>query len=283
MQVHRMKDSCSSEPAPAPAWSRGVEPVARTADPRGAVAKLIEMQALRFASDVSHELTTPLAVLRLGLEDLLRRDDLAPEVIESIGSLLETSGQMTTLCRDLLLLARVEAGRLELDCGVHDLCDLIASVMDDMRILGERRGLQFEVELPARAEALVDARHFGRILLNVLSNAVKYNVPGGIVRLQVLAEENAWSILISNTGEVITPEHQPLIFERFSRAPRGPDGHGLGLSLSRELARAHGGELGLVSSEAGWTTFRVTVPKAVIQPACLRSPQDGAAGTLAGA
>jgi len=257
--------------------------MARSIESLGAVGNLIETRALRFASEVSHELTTPLAVLRLGLEDLLRRDDLAPEVVESIASLLETSGQMKMLCHDLLLLARVEGGRLALDCGVHDMCGLIVAVLDDIRVLGEERGLHFEVELPARAEALVDARHFSRILLNVLSNAVKYNVPGGIVRVQLQADEKEWAILIANTGADITPEHQQWIFERFSRAPRGPDGHGLGLSLSRELARAHGGELRLVSSEEGWTTFRVTIPRTMSESACFRSPREGAAGTLVGA
>jgi signal transduction histidine kinase len=91
--------------------------------------------------------------------------------------------------------------------------------------------------------------------------------------VRLAAEEERWTFTIANTGPGIAPEHQPQLFERFFRADNSAatPGHGLGLSLSRELARAHGGDLALVSSDAAWTTFRLTLPR---NPAALeKSPR----------
>lgn len=225
-------------------------------------------QSVRFTADASHELKTPLALIAAGIEELLRRRDLPPDVVSALGSLLDDNRRLAAVCQDLLVLARADAGRLALDRQPHDLRGLIEAAVEDARILGEDRGLQFELTLPAHAEEFVDARYFTRILLNLLSNAVKYNHAGGTVRVSLNAEENAWALDIANTGPGIAPEHQVKLFERFFRADNSAaaPGHGLGLSLSRELARAHRGDLVFTGSDAEWTTFRITLPRTTFEP-----------------
>lgn len=225
-------------------------------------------QAVRFTADASHELKTPLALIAAGLEELLRRRDLAPEVVATLGSLLDDNRRLAAVCQDLLVLARADAGRLALDRQPHDLRALIEAAVEDGRILGESRSIIFDLTLPPHAEEFVDARYFTRILLNLLSNAVKYNQDSGRVRVELTAEENEWAIVIANTGPGIAPEHQVKLFERFFRVDNSAaaPGHGLGLSLSRELARAHDGDLVLASSDAEWTTFRLTLPRTTFEP-----------------
>lgn len=225
-------------------------------------------QAVRFTADASHELKTPLALIAAGLEELLRRRDLAPEVVTALGSLLDDNRRLAAICQDLLVLARADAGRLALDRQPHDLRALIEAAVEDGRILGECRSIVFDLALPSHAEEFVDARYFTRILLNLLSNAVKYNKDGGRVRVELTARESEWVIVIANTGRGIAPEHRAKLFERFFRVDNSAEslGHGLGLSLSRELARAHGGDLVLASSDAEWTTFRLTLPRTTFEP-----------------
>ena len=225
-------------------------------------------QAVRFTADASHELKTPLALIAAGIEELLRRRDLAPDVVATLGSLLDDNRRLAAVCQDLLMLARADAGRLALDRQPHDLRALTEAAMEDARILGEERGLAFDITLPAHAAESVDARYFTRILLNLVSNAVKYNRDGGRVRVRLTAEKDAWALVIQNTGPGIAPEHREKLFGRFFRADSAASapGHGLGLSLSRELARAHGGDLVFTGSDSEWTTFRLTLPRTTFEP-----------------
>lgn len=236
-------------------------------------------QSVRFTADASHELKTPLALIATGLEELLRRRDLPPDVVTALASLLEDNRRLAAICQDLLVLARADAGRLALDRQPHDLRPLIEAAVEDARILAEERRIAIEVALPPHAGEFVDARYFTRILLNVLSNAVKYNRDGGTVRVRLAAEESRWTLDIANTGPGIAPEHQARLFERFFRADNSAaaPGHGLGLSLSRELARAHGGDLTLSASNAEWTAFRLTLPRTTCEPLPGVPPTAGSA------
>lgn len=223
-------------------------------------------QAVRFTADASHELQTPLALTAAGISELLRRRDLAPDVVAALGSLLDDTRRLSSVCQDLLLLARADAGRLALDRQAHDLCVLIEAAVEDARILGEARGLTVsDVELPSHAPEAVDARYFTVILLNLFSNAVKYNCNGGAIRVRLRPEGTMWALDVANTGPGIGTEQQSRLFQRFFRADSSAaiPGHGLGLSLSRELARAHGGDLVFLGSGEGWTTFRLTVPRTI--------------------
>ena len=109
----------------------------------------------------------------------------------------------------------------------------------------------------------MDPLRFSQIASNLLDNAVKYNRDAGEVRVTLADEGTVWRLSIANTGSGIAPEHRTRLFERFFRAEHTSDetGQGLGLSLARELSRAHGGDIALVRSESDWTEFAVALPK----------------------
>jgi signal transduction histidine kinase len=220
-------------------------------------------QALRFSADASHELKTPLTVMRASIEAVLDSPSLGEDARAAVSSLLEQTRRLSNITASLLLLARADAGRLTLDLSDKDISVITEACAEDARIVAERSGVTVECTLPEHAPARVDALRFAQITSNLLDNAVKYNVPGGRVRVSLADGGAIWRIVIGNSGPVIKPEYRPQLFERFFRADHTAErpGQGLGLSLARELARAHGGDVVLVRSEEGWTEFAATIPK----------------------
>ncbi len=218
-------------------------------------------QAMRFSADASHELKTPLTILRSGIEDLLRSGEVSPAGERAVAALLEQTRGLSAITESLLLLARADAGKLQLDLRPADVSEVVASCVEDARIMAEERGISIETELPTEAFAPVDRGRLTQILLNLFENAVKYNRDGGSIRVVLRAASAALTVTIGNTGPGIPPEHASRIFERFHRAEHAAtiSGHGLGLSLARELARAHGGDLTLTRADAEWTDFQLTL------------------------
>ena len=221
-------------------------------------------QATRFSADASHELKTPLTVLRSSIEDLLESSDLSATDHAAVSALLEQTHRLSSITESLLLLSRADAGRLKLDVTERDVVEIITACVDDARIMAEPRGIEIETDLPSALTACVDGQRLGQIVLNLLDNAVKYNRERGTIRISASVAGDAVNITVANTGPGISSEHIPHLFERFYRAGENSDapGHGLGLSLARELARAHGGDLTLVKSDAEWTVFAVHIPGA---------------------
>jgi signal transduction histidine kinase len=220
-------------------------------------------QALRFSADASHELKTPLTVLRSSIEAVLESPELGENERAAISSLLEQTHRLTNITSSLLLLARADAGRLTLDLAEHDIAALTEACAEDARIVAEPSRVRVECSLPDTAPARVDPLRFAQIASNLLDNAVKYNCAGGQVRVALADDGKAWRLSIANTGTGIPLEDRRRLFERFFRVEHSAEqsGHGLGLGLARELARAHGGDITLVRSEDGWTEFAVTLPK----------------------
>jgi signal transduction histidine kinase len=184
-----------------------------------------------------------------------------------VSGLLEQTRRLSDITASLLLLSRADAGRLTLDIGKHDLAELTEACAEDARIIAEQQDVQVEVELPASAPAQVDPLRFSQIASNLLDNAVKYNHPGGVVRVQLSDGGSAWYLRIGNTGQGIPAEHHRRLFDRFFRVEHTGDvpGQGLGLGLARELARAHGGDVVLTRSADGWSEFCVSLPKAGVR------------------
>lgn len=225
-------------------------------------------QAVRFTADASHELKTPLALMAAGLEELLRRSDHAPGVVPALGSLLEDNRRLSAICQDLLVLARADAGQLAIERRPADLAQLVEAAVEDARILAAPRDLEIELNRPAEAcSEAVDERFVTRILLNLLSNAVKFSTAPGAVRVDLHTDRAHWLVDVANTGEPIPELDRSRVFERFYRSQdSNVAGHGLGLSLSRELARAHGGDLLLLPAESGWIRFRLVLPRSAAIP-----------------
>lgn len=220
-------------------------------------------QSARFSADASHHLKTPIAVLRAGVEEILADPECSTNTQATAEGLLHRVHQLNTVADNLLLLARADAGRLELHKSDFDFSELLEGVLDDARALAEPLGLTVESEVPPRLPLKADRAFVGIIAQNLLENAIKYNARGGRVRVAARAVNGSVELRVGNTGEGIPQERAPHLFERFYRV-RGDEriaGSGLGLSTARELARTQGGEIALVKSTPEWTEFRVSLPQ----------------------
>ena len=222
-------------------------------------------RSTRFSADASHQLKTPVTVLRAGLEELLGRENLEPEMYDELSALHHQTYRLTGVIDDLLLLSRMDAGHLRIDFGAVDLSDLVEEWLDDVKALPDPLGLEIKSHVPSRLFIAGERRYTSVILQNLLENARKYNRRGGCIHVTAREEDGSVYFSVGNSGPAIPPEMQPYIFERFSRGANGEKiaGHGIGLNLARELARLHGGGLNLVSSDNEWTEFEIRFRAAI--------------------
>jgi two-component system, OmpR family, heavy metal sensor histidine kinase CusS len=220
-------------------------------------------QSARFSADASHHLKTPIAVLRAGVEEILADEHCSTATQATAEGLLHRIHQLNSVADTLLLLARADAGRLELNKKEFDLSELLEGVLDDARALSEPLDVIVEAEVPKSLPLNADRVYVGMIAQNLLENAVKYNRPGGRIRLTAAKSNGSVEFTVGNTGAGIPPERIPHLFERFyrGRADERMEGTGLGLSMARELARAHGGEVSLRRADSAWTELGVTLPQ----------------------
>lgn len=227
----------------------------------------------RYSADASHQLKSPVAVLRAGVETLMAREDFKPEVYEELSELLHQTHRLTGVIDDLLLLSQMDAGHLRINSGPVNLSELVEGWLDDLEALPNSAGIRIEKDFPADLHIAGEKRYTSLIMQNLLENAQKYNRPNGIIRVTGRARNGNVVLSVGNTGQPIPPEAQPDVFKRFHRGATRPEvsGHGLGLNLARELARLHGGELRLLRSENDWTEFEASFCAAIPAPA--RIPQ----------
>ncbi len=225
-------------------------------------------RSTRYSADASHQLKSPVTILRAGLEGLLGREDFKPEIYEELSALLHQTHRLTGVIDDLLLLARMDAGHLEIESGPVNLSQLIEEWLDDLGALPDSPDVKIEKKIPADLCVAGEKPYTSLIVQNLLENARKYNQPGGLIRVTAYKERGEVVLTIGNTGRSIARDTQEHIFERFHRAGISSDvsGHGLGLNLARELVRLHGGDLRLVRSEDDWTEFEARFPIAAQTP-----------------
>jgi signal transduction histidine kinase len=214
-------------------------------------------RSTRYSADASHQLKSPMTVLRIGLESLLEREGFKPEVYEELSTLLHQTRRLTGVIDDLLLLSRMDAGHLQIASTPVNLSQLVDEWLDDLGALPDSPDVKIEKEFPHGLLVAGEKRYTSLIVQNLLENARKYNRLGGRIRVSARANGRNVVLTIGNNGRTIPPGED--IFERFhhSSSPAAASGHGIGLNLARELARLHGGELRLVRSESDWTEFEV--------------------------
>ena len=220
-------------------------------------------QARRFSADASHELKTPLALLQAELEHVLQAAPSGSPQQQIYSSLLDEIHRLKAILEKLLLLALADSGRLALQREPTDLSAVLTNVMEDCAALAP--GLQLEHAFPSGVAVSADAVLLDQALQNLLNNAVKYNRAGGLIRVTLTAEAGLATIAVGNTGPGIPAQDRPRVFERFYRSDPArrrdrASGAGLGLSLSREILRAHGGDLTLAPARDDWTEFIAPLP-----------------------
>lgn len=220
-------------------------------------------QAARFSADASHQLKTPIAVLRAGIEEILENPGISPEQRTRVQELLQQTRRLGSVAENLLLLSRADTGRLAPRAATFNLRPVLEGSLEDARVLGEKAGIKIEAEFPETLLISGDRDMVELALQNLVENAVKYNRPGGRLFLSAHEVDGEVQLCVGNSGPEIPAERRDRLFERFYRASddEGRPGHGLGLSIARELARAHGGDLVLEKSEKDWTQFCLCLEK----------------------
>ncbi len=230
-----------------------------------------ETRVRQFVADASHELRTPLASIR-GYAELTRRgrEEPGPDTRHALGRIESEATRMTGLVEDLLLLARLDAGR-PLSLADTDLAPLVIDAVSDGRAAGP--GHHWRLELPDEpAFVRADPARIQQVLVNLLANARTHTPPGTTVTACVSRETSAVRLRISDDGPGIPPALLPHVFERFARGDasrsRAAGSTGLGLAIVEAVVAAHGGRVD-VRSEPGRTCFEVVLPLAPAPDAAL--------------
>ena len=220
-----------------------------------------------FFSDVSHEFRTPLTLLAGPLEDELaeREAPLPPARRDRLQTAHRNTLRLIKLVNSLLDFSRIEAGRATVRYQATQLGTLTSELASMFRSAIERVGLTLEVRVEAVPEPVfVDREMWEKIVLNLMSNAFKYTIEGGI-RVQLSCLPATVELSVADTGIGIPSSERPRLFERFHRVPGAPsrtrEGSGIGLALVRELARLHGGEVTVTSEVGKGSTFTVSIPR----------------------
>ena len=223
----------------------------------------------RFSADASHQLKTPVTVLRAGLDELLSRNDIPMSARDELALLVHQTYRITSIIQDLLLLARLDAGRVQPELSPVDLAHVVDTCVDDLHLLNDSMDLEVEIDVPSGLLISGEKRYTMLIVQNLVENAHKYNLPNGRIRIATHEENGTVVLTVGNHAHPIPPGSWEHIFERFHRAAVGENvpGHGLGLNVARELARLHGGDLRLVRSDDEWTEFEATFLPATPVPA----------------
>jgi signal transduction histidine kinase len=228
----------------------------------------------RFTADASHELKTPLQVLRIGVERALVHPGVPQEILQSLDETLAQINQMTEMVEGLLTLARADEGEVPLALEQSDLRDLLSDVAETAGMLGETTGVRVASEMPETPVRMsVDLHRIRQMLLNLVTNAIKYTPAGGTVGLGLSEEAEAVTFTVRDSGIGIAPGDLPHIFDRFWRADPARSrtgerpGTGLGLAITKWIAEAHGGSITVQSRPGRGTVFTVRLPRHSASPA----------------
>jgi two-component system, OmpR family, sensor kinase len=219
----------------------------------------------RLVADASHELRTPLAAMRSEIDVSLRADDLPPAARRVLESAREEVDRMTRTVDDLLVLASLDEGRLELLAEPLDLHDVVTHAVASLDPLARTRGISLSVDGPA-AMAVGDADRLGHAVRNLVENAIKFSPEGGEVVATTWAADGEVGVTVRDQGPGVAPEVRERIFDRFFRADpartRSTGGGGLGLAISREIALAHAGRVWVDDAGTKGSAFSLAVEAA---------------------
>jgi two-component system OmpR family sensor kinase len=225
-------------------------------------------QQKRLLADTSHELRTPVTIIRSEAEVTLSRERDGSEYRDALEIIRSEATRLTYLIDSVLLLARADAKQHRIANEAFSLNEVTEQSVHALRTVAERRGIDLSCGTNGPMPMRGDAELIRRMLLNLLDNAIKFTDRGGKVRLDVSRAGDAYLIRVSDTGRGVAPEAQPHIFDRFYRADRArsrdpnretASGAGLGLSIARWIAEQHGGDVRLMQSSSAGSVFEATV------------------------
>ncbi|MDQ6689557.1 MAG: HAMP domain-containing histidine kinase [Gemmatimonadota bacterium] len=220
----------------------------------------------RFTADASHELKTPLAVLRADVERAMTETSSRHERMVALEEALQEVRRMTDLVESLLTLARADEGRFDIHREPVQLQPLVQEVYETALILGEAQGVTVNLPFTTDVVVMADRTRLRQLFLNLVTNAIKYTPAGGKVELGLGRHPDNVTFAVRDTGIGISAADFPHVFERFWRADRVRSrmsergGFGLGLAIAQWIAQAHGGTLTASSRLGRGSLFTVTLP-----------------------
>jgi two-component system, NtrC family, sensor kinase len=219
-----------------------------------------------FLANMSHELRTPLNAI-IGFSEVLSErmfGEINEKQAEYLDDILESGRHLLSLINDILDLSKIEAGRMELEATDFDLPSAIESTLMLVRERAHRRGITLARNIDERLAMIRgDERKVKQVLLNLLSNALKFTPEGGQIGVQAELRDGAAEISVTDTGVGIAPEDQETVFEEFRQvgmASKKVEGTGLGLAISRKFIELHGGKIWVKSQVGAGSTFAFTLP-----------------------
>ncbi|MAT38275.1 MAG: hypothetical protein CL946_01585 [Ectothiorhodospiraceae bacterium] len=270
-QLHRSKYKISPQAIESPPLSTAIleeEFQDKISSIRSSVDKMHEAyeQIQHFSVSASHELRTPLTIIRGEIELALRHPKSTEQYQEILGSLLEEVIRLSRIIDDLLLVAKSQIGQVNMEDHEIDLRAFIEEFADEAEMFTTQSNVSFTIERIEDAHIRGDALRLRRVLLNLVDNAVKYNVENGSVIVSLFTEEDDAIISIRDTGIGIPKAEQAKVFERFYRVDkehsRSLGGTGLGLYIVRWIIETHGGAITLFSEEGKGSEFIIKLPLA---------------------
>ncbi|MDP2828910.1 MAG: PAS domain S-box protein [Sulfuricellaceae bacterium] len=233
-----------------------------------------------FLSSMSHELRTPMNAI-LGFAQLLKmQNSMTEDQGENVEEILKAGRHLLALINEVLDLSKIEAGHLDLFLEQVSCCEITRESLNLVRSIAERHGIQLLEENVMHCPVMfqTDRTRMRQIVINLLTNAIKYNRPGGTVTLRLVpGQDGCARIVVTDTGLGLTPEQQSELFQPFQRlnaAQSGIEGNGIGLAISKQLIEAMGGRIGVDSMLGVGSTFWVELP-------CMETPADMAWTSMA--
>jgi heavy metal sensor kinase len=219
----------------------------------------------QFTADASHELRTPIAVMRTSAEIALRKPRSEPEYRETLAQILRETDKVSQLIENLLAMARADSGAAQMKMERADLFSILSEACEESKMLADEKGVALSrngASSPVWVHA--DSAAIERVFLIVLDNAVKYTPSGGRIDVKLATDDGFAVAEIRDNGIGISGEDAPHIFDRFYRADRArtrePGGSGLGLAIGQWIAQAHGGEIRVESEISKGSSFKVRLP-----------------------
>ena len=224
-------------------------------------------QIREFTLHGSHELKTPLTVIRAQLETTLARPDaLTPELHAALENLLDEVARLTKIVDGLSLLTKADAGMVTLERKPVRLDDLVREAVEDAEVLAQPGGIKVLLTRCDKATVSGDRHRLRQVLLNLADNAIKYNQPGGSVEFSLQHDGDFAELLVTNTGKGIPPELLGHVFERFTRShdalSQSIEGSGLGLTIAKWIVESHNGLIRIASEPGKTTSVAVRLPVA---------------------
>lgn len=217
-----------------------------------------------FSLHASHELKTPLAILRGELEMTLRDENLTPLQKERHVSQIAEVERLAKIVDALTLLTKADTGRVDLNCEPVQLDEMVREYVADGQVLAQPHNIQVNITGCSPTSVWGDRDRLRQLLLNLLDNAIKYNHPGGVINVSLLCHSGLGELRIENTGPGLAAEWQPHVFDRFFRGNNShsstTEGCGLGLSIAKWIVTAHKGRIRFVSEPGKMTIVAVTLP-----------------------